>query len=96
MPCHVVGYHKPGGFRSGTATPDKVNVQCENCHGKGTDHDAFGNHPVTAEACMQCHKGDNDPDFNWNTYLPKIVHSNLSGETLKERKQRHTSMMESH
>jgi Cytochrome c554 and c-prime len=92
VPCHVVGYEKPGGFRSGTATPDKVNVQCENCHGRGTDHDAFGQHPVTAEACIQCHKGDNDPEFDWNKKMPKIVHSNMSGETIKNKKEGHTDM----
>jgi cysteine synthase A len=40
VPCHTVGHRKPGGFTSGVATPDLVNVQCENCHGMGTEHDS--------------------------------------------------------
>src|SRR5262249_40956690 len=36
VPCHVLGYNQPGGFSSHTATPQLVNVQCENCHGMGT------------------------------------------------------------
>ncbi len=86
--CHSVGFNKSGGFTSATATPHLENVQCENCHGIGTQHDSFAAtpHPVTAEVCQTCHHGDNDPDFNFAKYLPKIAHSNLSGETIKNMK----------
>lgn len=98
IPCHVVGYQQPGGYQTAGTTPDKVNVQCENCHGIGTDHNAFDAHPVTEEACIQCHKGDNDPTWNWDLKMPKIIHSNLSGITIKDKKGPHvdTSMMGSH
>ncbi len=86
VPCHVVGYQQPGGFRSATMTPDKVNVQCENCHGRGTDHDQYSSHPVTQEACMQCHHGDNDPEFKWDHDMPLIVHSNTSGQSIENVK----------
>jgi hypothetical protein len=86
VPCHVVGFEQPGGFRNASITPDKVNVQCENCHGRGTDHDAFNGHEVTEQACIQCHQGENDPAWNWDRKVPMIVHSNLSGETIKNKK----------
>jgi len=86
--CHSVGYGKPGGFLNFAATPAMTNVQCENCHGMGTEHDAFATaaHRVDANVCMGCHTKDRDPDFNFDTHLPKIIHSNSSGETLAARK----------
>lgn len=98
IPCHVVGYQKPGGFSSHVMTPDRANVQCENCHGIGTDHYAFAAppHEVTEEACITCHQGENDPEWNWEVKMPKIHHSNDSGETIKAKKTGKTSMMGSH
>jgi hypothetical protein len=86
--CHSVGYTKPGGFVSATATPHLENVQCENCHGIGTQHDAFAAtaHRITAEVCQQCHKGENDPEFDFAKKLPRIAHNNFSGETIKNMK----------
>ena len=86
--CHSVGYQKPGGFVSFASTPQLANVQCENCHGMGTEHDAYATapHRIDASTCMQCHNKDRDPDFSFETHLPKIIHSNTSGETLANRK----------
>ena len=86
VPCHVVGFEQPGGFRTAAGTPDKVNVQCENCHGRGTDHDAFNGHEVAEQDCIVCHHGDNDPTWNWDEKVPLIVHSNTSGITIKNKK----------
>ena len=36
--CHVTGYGKTGGFESMEKTPKMANVQCEACHGAGSDH----------------------------------------------------------
>ena len=86
--CHVVGFNQAGGFQSASATPKLGNVQCENCHGMGTEHDAFASapHHITEQTCTTCHHGENDPEFNFEKKLPLIAHANTSGETLKNRK----------
>ncbi|HYM80432.1 MAG TPA: multiheme c-type cytochrome [Candidatus Limnocylindria bacterium] len=98
IPCHVVGYKQAGGFQSSSDVPRLANVQCENCHGMGTQHDAFahGSQGVTEQACIKCHQGENDPNFVFAAYLPKIAHSNLSGETIKNKKTPTPDMMRGH
>jgi hypothetical protein len=88
IPCHVVGYNKPGGFVSAATTPQLGNVQCENCHGMGTQHEAFASTPamITDKTCVTCHHGENDPEFSFDKKLAMIAHSNLSGDTIKNRK----------
>jgi hypothetical protein len=86
--CHVVGYRKPGGFQSAADAARLANVQCESCHGMGTMHEAFANphKTVTEQVCVECHQGENDPHWNWQAKRPLILHSNLSGETLKDKR----------
>lgn len=72
LPCHVVGYGQPGGFASKGATPDLVNVQCENCHGMGTAHGSGA--VVGPEVCITCHNAAQDPSFNFDEKVQKIVH----------------------
>ena len=76
VPCHVVGYKQAGGFFSGSVTPKLVNVGCENCHGMGTEHEAWPEtHPTMAEeTCTKCHRGENDPAWNFAEKLPKVIH----------------------
>jgi hypothetical protein len=92
--CHVVGYRKPGGFQSVADAPKLANVQCENCHGMGTMHESFANpkKTVTEQACVECHQGENDAHWNWKTKRALIVHSNRSGETLKNKTPGATTM----
>jgi Cytochrome c554 and c-prime len=74
--CHVLGNKQPGGFTNGTETPALVNVQCESCHGMGTQHEAFASMPrkITAANCVSCHTNSNSPTFDFATYMPHIAH----------------------
>jgi 2',3'-cyclic-nucleotide 2'-phosphodiesterase (5'-nucleotidase family) len=71
--CHVVGFGQPGGFISKQSTPDLVNVQCENCHGMGTQH-PDGSTPAGPEACLKCHTHEQSPNFNYDEALEHINH----------------------
>jgi hypothetical protein len=87
IPCHVVGYKQAGGFQTGADAPRLVNVQCENCHGMGTRHEEFAtSRRVTEQVCVTCHQGENDPAWNWEKKMPMVAHSNMTGETIKNKK----------
>jgi hypothetical protein len=38
LPCHTTGHGKPGGFVSASATSALAGVQCEACHGAGSEY----------------------------------------------------------
>ena len=86
--CHVVGYKENGGFQTSADAPRLVNVQCENCHGMGTRHEAFAvsKQPFTEAACIKCHHGENDPAWNFAEKLPKVMHANTTGQTISAKK----------
>lgn len=79
--CHTVGYEKEGGFIDVDATPQLMNVQCENCHGAGRAHaESNGIKPTThkgwqpQQMCAQCHIQSHSPSFKFENYWPKIRH----------------------
>jgi mono/diheme cytochrome c family protein len=76
--CHVTGFGEPGGFsgvRMRGAEVDLIDVQCEACHGPGSDHARDGSYRATAlKSCVKCHTPNDDPDFNFATDWPKIAH----------------------
>ena len=85
VPCHSVGYREAGGFQDAVRTPDRVNVQCENCHGMGTLHSDtwLARSAVGERTCRGCHNEERDPEFDFTAKFPLMVHGNTSGESIK-------------
>ena len=77
--CHVVGYNQAGGYKDPGSTPTMVNVQCENCHGMGTQHDAFKTtaRRVTEQTCRSCHTKDTSPEFSFALFEPHVNHKGV-------------------
>jgi hypothetical protein len=86
--CHVSGWQQPGGVCRIDRTEflgagieghgvGRRDVQCESCHGAGSEH--VSDPPehiqgeVTAPMCMRCHEAANSPHFDYAKYLPYIV-----------------------
>jgi hypothetical protein len=90
LKCHVTGYGFFNGFHSYEKTPGMVNVQCESCHGSGSDHVQWARgEPVsdpkreealkylfapTVERCLGCHDSENDPDFDFPVDIMAVRH----------------------
>ena len=76
IPCHVLGYKQAGGFQTGDDSPKLGNVLCENCHGMGTQHEAWPaqTRKITEATCLTCHTPSNSPVFNFALFQPHIVH----------------------
>ena len=77
--CHTTAYGLPGGFASLKATPDRVNVSCEDCHGPSARHvkepkikTLYGSMP---RDCRTCHDAENSPHFEFNQFYSKIQHA---------------------
>jgi hypothetical protein len=76
IPCHVVGYKQPGGFQTGDDAAKLADVQCENCHGMGTQHEAMPAQAqqITEATCITCHTASTSPAFDFAVFAPHIVH----------------------
>lgn len=82
LACHTVAFNQPGGFVDPDITPDRLNVQCENCHGPGRSHvESGGKQPLpqrptggNGPVCLQCHNRSHSPSFDFGVYWPKISH----------------------
>jgi 2',3'-cyclic-nucleotide 2'-phosphodiesterase (5'-nucleotidase family) len=78
IPCHSTGYDVPGGFsglRRIGDTIDLVDVQCEACHGPGSEHSRDGRYLETAKKiCKTCHTKEQDPEFEFSRAWEKIAH----------------------
>lgn len=79
LACHTTGMGKPGGFVSMEATPKLAGVQCEACHGPGSDYidkevmkdaalaQAGGLLTPNEATCRGCHN-EKSPDFTGFDY----------------------------
>jgi len=82
--CHVVDFAAGDGFCGVEASPDRMNVQCESCHGRAGDHvlsrksrqDAKVGRlaKVLPASCETCHDCFHSPQFTYPTYWPRIAH----------------------
>lgn len=75
LPCHTTGYEVASKKDSTDVKPEMWNVQCEACHGMGTDHQRGGMAKVVNEAvCLRCHTPEWSPNFNFAEAWKKIDH----------------------
>ncbi|NTV04484.1 hypothetical protein HGA89_06210, partial [bacterium] len=73
--CHTTGYVFIGGYDDRPPGNQLANVQCEACHGYGTEHSRDGKWAARARAsCVTCHDQQNSPNFDYETYWEKIKH----------------------
>ena len=73
--CHVTGYQWQNGYRDQRPYNQLANVQCEACHGYGTQHARDGKWGSQAkDSCAVCHDEENSPEFDYVTYWEKIKH----------------------
>jgi len=98
VPCHVTGFQGPGGFRTADDGIRLGNVQCEACHGMGTQHRRWSEdgNTVAKTLCANCHTDITSPTFRVADYWPHIVHNPPPGlrplpETPAHRLMRHAN-----
>ncbi len=73
--CHVTCRMDLAEDGSEQVPAELRNVQCEACHGMGTEHARDGSYgQVDMSRCLACHDEENSPDFDFATYLPKVTH----------------------
>jgi len=77
--CHVTGFGERTGHSRRELQPELWNVQCESCHGKGTEHVRGPDRKKVNEAtCRKCHTPEWSPDWNYREYLSRIVCTNAT------------------
>jgi hypothetical protein len=87
LACHTTGHGVKGGFTSLEESPRLMNVQCEGCHGPGSEHirrNARGgflagtDHPeILKKMCLACHSG------RWNRAFTNFHDAYQSYKTAK-------------
>ena len=77
VPCHVTALGEPGGFQTTDDAPRFGNVQCEACHGRGSDHKQWMDHgnTVSEATCRGCHTPTTSPTFSLALYRPHVLHT---------------------
>ena len=73
--CHVTGFDHPSGYVPTSTSPNLENVQCEACHGPGTEHvRTRGQVKMSETTCTNCHTGEFAKDWNFDEYYDLVVH----------------------
>ncbi len=73
--CHTTGFGHVSGFDGKSSRGDLKGVQCEACHGMGSKHSRDGTYgKVDEKKCLLCHTKDRSPEFQYATYLRRILH----------------------
>ena len=73
LACHTTGYGLETGFEDAHAAPDLRAVQCESCHGMGTEHGP-GYGAAARASCGACHTPEWSPGFDYQSAWEKIEH----------------------
>ena len=77
--CHVAGLGRPSGFSILQPDRNLANVQCEVCHGPGSEHikspspSTIRRKPLES-SCLECHNTDHDDDFSYRRDYELIMH----------------------
>lgn len=85
--CHVTGYSETPGFRDGRDEKAFGGVQCEMCHGAGSEHVRS---PIEAplqtvpgpDTCLECHTPDHSKSFSYSQRLERIRHIGSNARAL--------------
>jgi hypothetical protein len=84
LKCHTTGYRGPQGFVTEKITPELRGVQCEACHGPGSEHKDNphdkGSLPIGRKidyqgVCIKCHDRNWTPEFDYDKYRKRIEHT---------------------
>jgi hypothetical protein len=78
IPCHTTGFGYTGGFVTPDLTSEMEGVQCETCHGDGTEHSNDPGRPLSAVSeatCTSlCHTPEQSPEFDYPAYYLRVTH----------------------
>jgi Cytochrome c554 and c-prime len=71
----VTGFDHPSGYRENRSNLDLTGVQCEVCHGPGSEH-VRGDRvtAINSVTCQSCHDNDRSPDWDYAAALDQVKH----------------------
>jgi 2',3'-cyclic-nucleotide 2'-phosphodiesterase (5'-nucleotidase family) len=73
--CHTTGFQFKQGYSDDAPFNKLKNVQCEACHGYGSQHARDGKWLAQAkDSCTLCHDKENSPEFDYAIYWEQIKH----------------------